>query len=240
MSITTKILHICDHNIIQNIFDNNKEVTITRSDKYDFDVVDSEGIIYKINKIVQGENIFIKDIDYEIFTHNRIRWIGIIKPKPLTQYKVYYDTISRTTRRFDPYDCPRCQGNGWYVSMLDNNPDNFLKANGAMKLVQDYVKLLLTIKNNNLGTNLLTLTTGEMYDPQLIANEIAISIRDAEEQHKLLQLQMLETDTPLSDDERLYKVEIVSIDFDEANTGFIVELKLYNYNGDFSNINLKV
>ncbi len=239
MSKTIKILHSCDH-IIREKDITKTSKTITRADDKDFDIISSNHVVKSINKVSQGSSFFVIDSDFELFTNNKIRWIGVFKPDAGTSYDVDYEIITNKTVQYDQNSCPRCHGNGWYVGLLNHDDNKLYKSTGLEKMIQDFVKILMTKKKNGLGTNIPNMPGKEINNVDISRSEVIANIRDAEQQYKSLQSKLVSGGSPLPDNEKLYKIEIKNVEFDDISFGFIVELIIHNYEEDRAEVNIMV
>ena len=83
---------------------------------------------------------------YGLYLHNRIKW----NVKPPSSYQVTAKVLftSLETQTYNRADCPRCQGNSWYVDLF--NPQRFFaQATGIDYVAQRVVKDLFTELGGN-------------------------------------------------------------------------------------------
>lgn len=239
MSKTLKIVHICNH-IIKQSSEINLDAVVTRSSDKDYDVIDSINTVSRIASVHNNTVIYGPNLDYSIFTHNKIKWVGLHYPNPGDTYTVNYDIININNILYDQSSCPRCNGDGWYTGIIDDDTSMLYGVIGIEKLVQDFMKILLTSKSVGTGTDLISLAGREMHSENEMSNIIVTIIRDAEAQYKSTQLQMVSAGTPLPDDEKLYMVDIADIEFNGADFGFVLSLGIINFTSNNASINIKI
>lgn len=211
--------------------------SISIVDEGDYDIIDI-GIINSINEVRQGDIIYSANLDYELFTHNKIRWIGNSKPSVGTVYTVDYNRLIRQSNEYLIDNCPKCNGNGWYIDIIENN--NFSDVAGVDKMTQDFMKVLLSKKKGNVGTDMVTLSGREFYGTDEVETRILTAIKEAEDQYKLMQVELLSSGTPLPNDEKLYRININNIEYDDITLKAMVSITLYNYENQKTELNLEI
>lgn len=211
--------------------------SISIVDEADYDIIDI-GIINSINEVKQGDIIYSANLDYELFTHNKIRWIGKSKPSVGTVYTVDYNKLTRQSTAYLIDNCPKCNGNGWYIDIIENN--NFSNVAGVDKMTQDFMKVLLSKKKGNVGTDMVTLSGREFYGTDEVETRILTAIKEAEDQYKLMQVELLSSGTPLPNDEKLYRININNIEYDDITLKAMVSITLYNYENQKTELNLEI
>lgn len=98
---------------------------------------------------------------YARYLHNRIQW----KVRPPKSYvaKVKVLLTPNQFKTLDLQDCPRCQSNGWYVDIMDEN-HLFTEATGIVKVTQRLIKDLFT----EAGSNRLDTSDGTVLRKQMV------------------------------------------------------------------------
>jgi len=227
MSKTIKIIYPCSHIEIaeQKIYTTK---TLIRSFDKDYDIIESGAIIYGISSVYQGDVIYLQGYHYVLFAQNRIQWVGDVKPLAGSVYTVGYEIISITNHNYLQENCPRCRGNGWYVNALEELSYRFNKTTGLEKLSQDYTKILLSKKSEGVGTILRDMPGREIRNEEQGKDSIASAVRDAEEQCKLFQLELVSSGASLPEEEKLDRIEIEEILYEEQSQSFYVDIIIVN------------
>lgn len=139
---------------------------------------------------------------YEIVFKNRVKWLV----EPPLEYEVVmrvrYD--KEFTKTFAPEDCDICQGNGWFVDIIDNS--GFFKIDkGVMKVLQRVIKDVLTelfssVLSLEYGTKIKKTVMMNARDDDELFDDVRLIINEVEARY--IQRQALEYDK-LPPDERL-------------------------------------
>jgi hypothetical protein len=228
-----------------------KTAVLVRSSDLNYDVIDSNNIVSSITSVYKDQDgsedlkyYYQPHLGYEPFTHNKIMWVGIHKPNPGDTYIVDYETTKLTATQYDdPENCPRCGGKGWYVGLLDNDENKIYSVTGINKMMQDIIKIMLTIKNSNYGTLIPSMAGTQSADIDTMVTQIASAIRDVESQYMKMQLDLIANGAPLPDDEKLYKIEIrdiQTIQGSEQDSTFFVSITAYSVSGQSVDVDINI
>lgn len=176
------------------------------------------------SKFKQGENIppvpVLKEY-YETYLHNRIKWN--VEP-PLTYIVAAYVLFSnKPVETFSLIECPRCQGNGWFVDIL-NSKGSFSESEGIMKITQNVIKDLLTEYQSNVlnlqyGTLIKSTISSAIKEDDLIFDEIKLIVSEVEDRYLLRQQEEYES---LAADERLVNLWVRNISRSKVDVRKIV------------------
>lgn len=134
-----------------------------------YDIDDSSNVDYSTFVDSNGLPIPLPISFYSAYLHNRIRW-NVLPP---TVYKVKINAVrtDTPTRELLRLECPRCQGNAWFVDILDQY-GAMTTAAGIDKVAQRFIKDLIT----RLGANALDLGYGTVLHKQI--NSYASGLSD--------------------------------------------------------------
>lgn len=233
-----QIIYVCDHTVNQITEEYKTDIlNINTDNTLKVPVGSIVEIIYVYEIINNAIEYFYQDIDFT-FANNTLTWIG---NKPQNQYYVEYFLKTRIIKTYDIDDCPLCNGNGWYVDLTDISAQRINKVSGMSKLVQDFIKLLLTeTTDDGYGTDLIKLSGQEIYDWQITQQRIFDIIKEAENKYKQIQAMSIGAQYQLSDEELLSQVIVEDIIYDEEFSGFYVSLVLISVAGEGTRLNLKV
>ena len=240
-----KIIYICDHRA-DMLEKTSIPTTVTRSSGSDTDTVSDATYIFDIISVHQfddtGGKHYYKDVDYQIVQNIQIKWIaGQNSPVPEETYIVEYINLNRNIQQYIAEECPKCAGNGWYVSLFGDRGTTAKKVTGINKLVQDFIKVLFTIKDGtNYGSDILELSSQPMYREEEFATEAMRVVKECEIQIKQTQLAYMNAGNALSDEERLKTATITASDYDVSVQGFYITILLKNEAGNTAGLNLKV
>lgn len=176
---------------------------------------------------------------YRMKGKNTIEWLNDFnRPIVGDDVKIAFSHSLTKHIQFESEQCPRCNGKGWYVALFGRNFST-ASATGASKLVQDYVKILLTGNVMSYGTRIKDII-GRVDEPNLIISDISEAIIDAEDQCKKFQLDAASTGAEIPDSEKLRKVEIAEISHIPEETSYYVDVILTNMSNEKTNIVLKL
>jgi hypothetical protein len=133
-----------------------------------YDIDDHSIVDYSTFVDINGNPIPLPAVFFNSYLHNRIRW-NVVPPQKY-QVKVRSVRTDSSTKELLRADCPRCQGNGWFIDILDQ--DGVMgEASGINKVAQRFIKDLLT----QLGTNFLDFSYGTVLYKQLSDYASALS-----------------------------------------------------------------
>lgn len=140
-----------DIEIIDFYYDNNKrDQTYDDVDQGEAYYDDKNEFIVDYSKYFQEGQTISEPLPREFYQpmlHNRIKW-GVKPPKKYqVKAKVRYTNI--IFENYSPFDCPICNGKGWFVDIMDKN-GVFKVATGIEKIAQRVVKDLMTEKQSQL------------------------------------------------------------------------------------------
>lgn len=139
------------------------------------------------------QNIPLDASFYSLYLHNRIKW----KVKPPFKYtvtaKIQFSAIEETV--YDQPDCPRCQGNAWYIDLV-NTFNVFQESAGIEYVAQRVVKDLFTeITTNLFDVNYGTTLQRQMFQMNLsddtLFNHIRAAVADVQSNYLLRQAPIL-------------------------------------------------
>jgi hypothetical protein len=125
-----------------------------------YDVDDSSIVDYSTFVDSNGLPIPLPVAFYGTYLHNRIRW-NVVPPQV---YKVKLKTVrtDTSTKEVLRLECPRCQGNAWFIDILDQYGVMSI-ATGIDKVAQRFIKDLIT----QLGANALDRGYGTVLHKQI-------------------------------------------------------------------------
>lgn len=215
---------------------------INYDEKEDYDIIKEEDL--KKKGFYDSENEVIADFTeyiesgepipseyYERYLHNRIKW----HVKPPTHYTVIVDlTIQGDFKtKLDASDCEVCQGNGWYVDIVDTKT-SFYRSRGNYKIIQNVIKDLLT----KIGSSRLELSYGqrlhlfpqENYDEERFIEDIQIEVKEVERKYITRQQPNLPEIPP---DETLVELQVVHAQLrPNRNTNVVIFLRVISLEED--------
>ena len=239
------IVHICNHVIdyTRNIPTANKVLRVQFDHSYvPFDVVCSDGEyladIYNVyTEDERGITYYYENIDFTRYTNDKITWktpsATVKNPTPGQTYIVDAINVKREIIKYSQEDCPRCNGNGWYVDLTNGN--SMVKATGPDKIIQDFTKLMLTQKED--GKDLFSMVGKETNSSNGNVEDIVAFIKSCEEAYLSNQFQMSST---LGARETLSRVVISSVEYDRSDLAYYISITLLLASGENADINLKV
>ena len=217
MSQTLRLINLCDHSYPVPVSER-RIYQITKSGT-DYDKV-TDLKIGDVNHITFGEYCYYPDIHFEIFAVNKIKWIchPVYRPIAGSVFEIEFDEVNAQTQTVEPENCERCGGNGWFASFLSEEDASINLIDGSEKLVQDFIKILLTDSRKHLpGTILKSIPSTSAPSSSEVLSKIEMAVMEAEESLKVIQRDMINIGTPLTQDEILSHVVVEDID---AGSGF--------------------
>lgn len=148
---------------------------------------------------------------YSPYLHNRIRW----NVKPPNAYVVTAKVVfsASETVVYNRNDCPRCQGQSWYVDLV-NTTHRFVEAAGIEFVAQRIIKDLFT----EFGSNTFDATYGTLLRKQIlqletddegIFNYIRATVADVQNKYLFRQAPLL---TNLPSTQRLVSLSVGNIE----------------------------
>lgn len=239
-----RLIRLCDHKI--NEVDRKYITkTITRSSESPSDIIDNSGI-ESIDSVFVNEReytiIYEQGIDFKRYTHNKIIWISPDRPQEGTEYEISYISNNFQVNTYDPENCPRCSGMGWYASVIDSANRRSSYVTGVEKLSQDIIKMILTDRDD---TGYGTSIARESKDYNLgneaeLMDKIKLNISNVENYYKDIQASIVADGVSLNPEEILRKIEIEEIFTDINEEAVIVSLIIYNDSLENVEISIKV
>lgn len=226
MSYGLRVLHVCDHTV--------KEVKYTKTDKSIQRSIDSdtdnitEKQIDTVDYVLFG-NLFLFDGYHFITSGEEITWIGNdeVIPQPGDYYDIFFTEKEVTNKGYADDNCPKCGGRGWYVDTISPDGEALVKSEFVDKLVQDFIKTLLTnSKYYEYGTTLSSLV-GQIHKDGEVKSKIIMAIREAEEKVKKAQYELSLEGVDIGDNQALRVVNIDELYRNEYGDGYYVKVTLY-------------
>lgn len=156
-------------------------------------------------------NIPIPSSYYGLYLHNRIKW----SVKPPAAYSVTARVLfsSGDYQTYEKAECPRCQGNAWYIDLFNTN-SVFQSATGIEYVAQRIIKDLFTeISSNPFDLTYGTTLQRQMFQMDLtdsaLFNHIRSAVSDVQRQYLLRQAPLL---TSLVPAERLISLAVANVE----------------------------
>lgn len=229
MSLTLKVAHICNHSVLTTT-EKKDTVTFIKSDS-STDIF-SDTTISEVDYIIDDNDflLFPKQ-HFNIVGSNKIEWVmdeneRPISGSPLTM--IFYSTKT-VSKSYDSADCVRCGGNGWYTSTASASDVSIDLATGIDKLLQDFLKILLTDSRHYVMGTSLKAIIGEITRTDTdIKTAIVRAVREAETLLKRIQYEMLLEQKEVPSEELLKSVIIDEIEQMDPGEGYYVLLSLVN------------
>jgi hypothetical protein len=189
-------------------------------------------IIYKLKEPVEHttHRMFFQDKDFLVIGGNKIKWLNQSSKFPTggKKYKLIFDSSHVEMRNYGEDTCPRCNGNGWFVSTTPGDSKELINAKGVDKMVQDYLKILLTdSRYSSPGTAFLSLK-GMVKPREILSSLIEMYIREAESLLKSQQYELSVLGSEVPSSETLKAVIIKYIDITSSQDRIYIEIDLIN------------
>lgn len=242
MSKEPKIVHACNHMIVSKT----KQygcINMVRGDSPNMhDSVPKNIKIIRVDRIESATGkIFKKGYHYnQSISQDIIEWtLREDTPVYNETYSVYAAYIYISSSKHHVGECPRCGGNGWYVS-LTNSEGQMGFVEGSQKLIQDFVKIINTESDGTYGTTLKNILGTNIYSEVDINNSISSSIMSCQEYLVSKQNLELQSGTQLSDDELLERIEVRQAYFAREESAYVISLVIYNRAGKAIKFNFKI
>lgn len=242
MSKEPKIVHACNHMVV----DKTKQygcINMVRGNTPNMhDAMPKNIKIIRVDKIkLENGKVLKKGYHYnQSISNDIIEWTqkdGV--PAYNENYMVYAAYIYISTSKYTVEDCPRCSGNGWYVS-LTNSDGQMGFVEGSQKLIQDFIKVVNTESNGEYGSTIKNTLSMNVYSEVEINNSISSSIAACQEYLIAKQNAELQNGTQLSEDELLDRIEVRQIYFVREETAYVISLVIYNRAGKAIRFNFKI
>ena len=242
---TPKIVYSCDHNIVelkQNVL---SEEHI--KSPWDYDVICTDCTVTNVIALYQILTDLTVDYYETInFTKNAdgmsIDWItGASRPLSGEVFTIEYLSSFISNVQYEAEDCPRCAGTGWYVGIFEERATVAKKATELTKLVQGFIKILLTTKtstSNGYGSTLKDISGTEVYDSTSLSSSIVTTVLECETNFKLLQTTDINAGTLMADSEKLKSATVNSVEFDSTVGAVYVSITLLSEDSTQATLNL--
>jgi len=239
MSDALRIIYACDHSL-----NDPKTVaieqTVTRTSD-EFDLIGQNLFLKGIDEVFDENGYIVKTNSYALYTHNKIKWVGIDTPAVGNTYVVRATNYLSLNTQYSPDDCPRCRGFGWYAGFLDPKTSRAKSSTDSTKLVQDVIKMLLTKYDGTVGTELRNIIGSSYANKNTLKNDIMSCVSDAEDLCKKYQAQIVSEGGYLSEKETLSGISIINIETDSDTRSYAyVELSIISVAGTASYIGVEV
>ena len=241
MSVAPQVVHICDHLIVRD----ETEIIASEHEKSstDIDVIIQDGDISEFHSLyetLEDETFayYYEGIDFNPEGTKSIKWISANRPS--STFIAEYTRSKFSYNQYTLDDCPRCAMSGWFVSIFNSKNTKVRKVKEYNKLVQDFIKILLTYKTGSYGTVLKDIQGQDISDEVNLTSEIINIVFDAESQYKRIQSEESENRTPPLDSERLRSATVSETEYDRENGGIFVSIILTSESDETSQLNLLV
>lgn len=206
----------------------------------DSDVISKDDIIKEISRVYQGEEgqenfaMFWENVDYELLAGNKIRWIGINRPKAHIPYVVEYVQKIVSFKTFIPDECEKCYGLGWYGCFQDLSNNQPSRATGVDRITEDIIRFVLTPYNEETGygsefLNLLKENYVQLDDIETYATSEIERIIEA---YKAIQTKEIMNGASYANEDKLDTINIDNIHFDVNSLRLYMALTVSNTKGE--------
>jgi hypothetical protein len=237
-----KIINTCNH-IVDEINNEIKLDNITRNGSQEFDMICPEYMIVYIDSVYQILNdgsfkIYYQDIDFIKYTTNKIKWISANLPQTGSTYYIEYQRSKREIKQYPQEDCPKCLGNGWHVRLTDDNDIKINTVTGFDKLVQDFIKILLTEKIDGYGSSMQDMLGQEIHDVNEFTRSIVNMVFQCETQYKAIQAELFNSGVQLDPLEKLNSVITTDCEYDSDFSSFFLSIIIVNESNKRAEVSL--
>lgn len=236
---TIKLVHECNH--IESIF-TYEPVT----EKIIKTLSTSNLLSYKTSYVIA---VFQKDpltrSGYKFFRENgswrfnvntnSIDWginPGFEIPTVGEEVQVEYVKEIFAYKQMQPWECEKCNGNGWYVDYIGPS-GSVEEISGSAKLTQDFIKELLTVKQENgYGTFISDLIGSNVYDDgEEIKEKIEAMLFQVRENMVLRQNEFVQNGIALSNSEKVSDIILQEIQHFDSYTKLVLTVYIQDMNG---------
>lgn len=225
MSITLKVVHTCSH-IVPTTTNTKESITFLKSSS-SIDIF-KDATIGRIEYIKHNGKLYFPNQHFKLSGVNQIYWAVSNRPAEGETLVMNFYSEKTLSQSYESENCPRCLGNGWYVSVASSDLAIEL-ATGLDKLIQDFLKILLTDSRYYVSGTSLASVVGEIIRSDTdVASMISTAIREAETKLKRIQYEMLLDSKEVSDSELLRSVTIDEVTRLDSNDGYYIMLTLIN------------
>lgn len=166
---------------------------------------------------------------------NSIEWginPGFEIPTVGEEVEVEYVKEVSTYRQMRPWDCEKCNGNGWYVDYL--NPSGQVEEiSGSAKLTQDFIKEVLTVKQEDgYGTFMADIVGSNVYDDgDEIKNKIETMLYQVKESMVNRQNSFIQNGVNLPNSEKVSDIVVQSIEPFDSYTKLVLTVLIRDMDG---------
>ena len=210
----------------------------------DSDVVSKDDILKSIERVYQGEEgtedfvIFTEKMDYELLAGNKIRWLGVKRPKAHIPYVVEYVQKIVSFKTFLPDECEKCYGLGWYGCFQNLSTNQPSRATGIDRITEDIIRFILTPYNENTGygSEFLDLLKGSYVAIDDIENYATAEIERITQAYKSIQTNEIMNGASYEDEDKLDNIEVDKVEFDTDTLRLSMALTVSNTAGTQSTV----
>ena len=166
---------------------------------------------------------------------NSIEWSinpGFEVPTIGEEIEVEYVKETIVYQQMRSWDCEKCSGSGWYVDYL--GPSGTVEEiSGSAKLTQDFIKEVLTVRQENgYGTFITDLIGSNVYDEgQEIKDKIETIMYQVKENMIARQNSFIQNGVNLPNSEKLSDVVVQSVDPFDSYTRLVLTIFLRDMDG---------
>ena len=245
MLVEPKILYMCNH-LVDELIKTPVSCEVIRSAGTLIDTVPNATNIFEAISLYQLNDVggiwYFEGIDYKIKSPVSIQWLeGANAPSDGETYIFEYINMEKNFGQFSNEDCPKCGGNGWFISILNETGLTVKKASGSYKLIQGFVKLLFTEKDEGgYGSDIHQLSSQPLYRKDDFTAEIMRIVYECELQFKQLQLSRANFSDKITTDEKLRSATVVDTFYDSAAQGFYATIVLKGESGNTASLSIGV
>jgi hypothetical protein len=237
-----RIINNCNH-IVDEVSVEVKLDSVTRDSSQEYDILCPDYTIVYIGSVYQildegGFKIYYENIDFVKYTTNKIKWISINQPQHASTYYVEYERSKHQIKEYAQEDCPKCMGNGWHVRLTDDNDIKIGTVTGFEKLVQDFIKLLLTEKLDGYGSTMHQMLGQEIYSLDEFTRSIVNMVYECEMQYKAIQAELFNSGVELDSSERLSSVITTDCEYDSDFSSFFLSIIIVNESNSHAEVSL--
>lgn len=166
---------------------------------------------------------------------NSIEWginPGFEVPTIGEEIEVEYVKETIVYKQMQPWDCEKCGGNGWYVDYI--GPSGSLEEiSGSAKLTQDFIKEVLTTKQENgYGTFIANILGSNVYDEgEEIKEKIETMMYQVKENMITRQNGFIQNGANLPNSEKISDVIVQSVEPFDSYTKLVLTVLLKDMDG---------
>lgn len=132
-------------------------------------------------------------------------------------------------------DCPRCGGTGWYVGLFENN---CYRAKGVNKLLQDFVKLLYTVKADD-GNTLLNMSGRQnIQSEEWVESVLKNIVANALLRYNAMIAEGAAAGKNISDKEKIYSAGVSDVEIYDDSA--LAKITIVTYTGYAGNITIDI